>query len=95
MHCEVPVLLLEDIQKLRKPSVNTKQLCSSNKGLKHFFSVESASAPCLTRGTSKFWLSVDNHNDGTCERYTDKMGLVLTLDRRVRGYILNMITDLE
>ena len=88
------------VKKIRKLEVKTRDLCWSKIPIKHFFTVESACAPCISLGSSLFWRSCDNHNR-TFERYIGKMALVLnngwvkdkcdvTLDDRVRGYILNM-----
>ena len=100
VHQEVPPILLEDLKRIRVFSVDTRELCWSNKSVKSFLTVESACAPCVSIGSSLYWQSLDNHNR-TCERYIGKMGLVFKngwvqdsddqgLDNRVRGYVLNM-----
>ena len=105
VHQENPPLSIEDIKKVRVTSVNTRELCWSNRKVRSFFTVESAFAPCISIGSSDFWRSIDNHNR-SCERYIGKMALVLkkgwvrdsgnvTVDSRVRGYVLNMENDLK
>lgn len=105
VHKAVPPVLLEDIKKIRKLAVNTRKLCWGKEQIKAFLTVESAAAPCITRGTPDFWRSVDCHNR-TCERYVGKMAVVLkkryvkdttdiTLDSKVRGYVLNMENEVE
>ena len=100
VHQEVPPILQEDVRQIRVLSVETRQLCWSNRSIKSFFTVESACAPCVSHGDSAYWRSLDNHNR-SCERYIGKMGLVFkngwvqdskdgSVDDRVRGYVLNM-----
>ena len=49
-------------------SVDTKELLLNGRPLQPFFSIESQCAPCVSKGTSDFWLSIDNHNR-SCERF--------------------------
>ena len=53
----------------------TRELCWSKKGVKSFFTVESACAPCMSMGDSTYWRGLDSHNR-VCERYIGKMALV-------------------
>ena len=102
VHQEAPAILKEDLKKIRVLSVNTRELCWSNKPVKSFLTVESVRAPCITRGSSPYWRSLENHNRST-ERYIDKMSNVIKhqrvkdqkkasnkVDCRIRGYVLNM-----
>lgn len=100
VHKKDPSILLQDVKNIRKLAVDTRKLCWSKKPIKHFFTVESACAPCISHGSTEFWQNVENHNR-TSERYIGKMGDVFKngwvkdnqddkLDNRVRGYVLNM-----
>ena len=52
------------------------ELCLSNKPVKSFLTVESACAPCITRGSSPYWRSLENHNRAA-EPYIGKMSDVI------------------
>ena len=75
VHKEAPPVSVDDLKKIRKLSVKTRQLCWSKNKIQSFLTVESACAPCLSYGTSAYWRAIDNHNR-TCERYIGKIGLV-------------------
>ena len=55
--------------------------------LKHFFTVDSASAPCVLFGSNEFWKCVDYHN--RCyEREIDKLKDLLHKKKNSRQFIL-------